>query len=340
DLEWTKTYGGTVTDEAYDVWQNEDSGYIVAGSVRSFLPDNDGVLMRLNASGEIIWSESIGGVDSDGIFSVQQTLDGGFVAAGVTALGLNFDFLLVKVDENGAETWTKQIGGGGDNYCYQVKQAEDGGYAMSGYYVVPFEGANGYLVRTDSAGDTLWTRTYGGPGDDQMKGFTFTDDGGYMLSGHTTSFGSGNGDFYNVKTNANGESNCDEFNPDVELIEANVDYEVWDPEEGSGGDVSELIAIVGGGGFTQTNCTSVDLEDAVATDQDIRIFPNPAHDIINVQSAQWTDDFSWRIINLYGQVVATGIFPSGQGTIDISNISDGQYVLEYQHAHVMVEVMK
>ncbi|MBL7942421.1 MAG: hypothetical protein JNM00_06630, partial [Flavobacteriales bacterium] len=43
DLEWTKTYGGTVTDEAYDVWQNEDGGYIVAGSVRSFLPDNDGV---------------------------------------------------------------------------------------------------------------------------------------------------------------------------------------------------------------------------------------------------------------------------------------------------------
>ena len=340
DIEWTKTYGGNVTDQAYAVWQNDDGGYTVAGSIRSFLPNNDGVIMRTDADGDIIWSKAIGGNESDVLYSMEQTEDGGFIAAGTRDVALNFDFLLTKVDADGNESWTKQIGGGGDNYCFQVKQTDDGGYALAGFYVVPFFGADGYLVRTNAAGDTLWTRTYGGSGDDQMKALTWTNDGGYLLCGHTTSFGSGNGDFYIVKTDADGMSNCNESNPNVEIVAPTIDYEDWTPEVGTGGTVTELVPFVGAGGLIHTNCTSVEIDDALNDNEGLSIYPNPVQNILQLKSMHPSSDQHWYVLNLYGQLIDQGKIVSGYATIDVSNYSVGLYQIKYQGNNLKFEVIR
>jgi uncharacterized delta-60 repeat protein len=52
--------------------------------------------------------------------------------------------------------------------------------------------------------DSLWSHTYGGAGDDVCKSILQTDDGGYLLAGYTNSFGSGDYDYWVVKTDAQG----------------------------------------------------------------------------------------------------------------------------------------
>jgi hypothetical protein len=86
-----------------------------------------------------------------------------------------------------------------------VQQTSDGGYIIAGAY--DYLGANSqvYLIRTNASGDTLWTRTYGGPSYDFGNTVQQTSDGGYIVAGYTCSFANGY-QVYLVKTNASGDT--------------------------------------------------------------------------------------------------------------------------------------
>jgi hypothetical protein len=68
-------------------------------------------------------------------------------------------------------------------------------------------GAGGYdvfLVKTDANGNIIWAKTYGGWNNDIASSVRQTSDGGYIVAGTTWSFGTGNGDVFLIKTDANG----------------------------------------------------------------------------------------------------------------------------------------
>jgi hypothetical protein len=101
--------------------------------------------------------------------------------------------------------WSQTYGGSDDDYAYSVLQTSDGGYALAGY--TDSSGAGGfdfYLIKSNSAGSTNWTKTYGGAGDDLAYSLIQTSDGGYALAGYTSSSGAGYYDFYLVKTDLSG----------------------------------------------------------------------------------------------------------------------------------------
>ena len=88
--------------------------------------------------------------------------------------------------------WTRTYGGSGDEWAYSVQQTADGGYIVAGYtYSFGAGGGDFYLVKTNSQGDTLWTRTYGGSDDDGAYSVQQTADGGYIVAGYHPSFGAG-----------------------------------------------------------------------------------------------------------------------------------------------------
>ena len=207
---WAKTYGGTSNDAGNSVQQTADGGYIVAGYTNSFGQGGDDVyLIKTNAAGDTAWTRTCGGAGNDEGYSVQQTSDGGYVVAGTTlSFGAGFrDVYLIKMNASGDTVWTRTYGGANDEHGYSVQQTSDGGYVIAGG--TDSHGAGGYdvyLVKTKSNGDTLWTRTYGGTGDDEGRSVRQTSDGGYIVAGYTKSFDAGSDELYLIKTNASGDT--------------------------------------------------------------------------------------------------------------------------------------
>ena len=82
---WTKYYGGTNSDGGYSLSQTSDGGYIIAGATASYgNGDYDVYLIKTNSTGDVSWTQTFGGSESDGAYSVRQTLDGGYIIAGYT----------------------------------------------------------------------------------------------------------------------------------------------------------------------------------------------------------------------------------------------------------------
>jgi len=101
--------------------------------------------------------------------------------------------------------WTKTFGGSNDDVAQSVKQTTDGGYIIAG--CTDSFGAGVYdfwLVKVDENGNEQWNQTYGGIYDEQANSVHQTNDGGYIVSGYTHSYGAGQQDIYLVKTDENG----------------------------------------------------------------------------------------------------------------------------------------
>ncbi len=153
---------------------------------------------------------SFGGPSQDVGRSAIQTHDKQFVCVGSTSsYGQgSTDIWLVKCWANGTTRWTKAIGGAGVDWGYSVKETpKDSGLIIAGY--TDSFGAGGYdfyLVKTDSSGNVLWSKTYGGANWDFAYSMALTADGGYILAGGTYSYGAGDEDVYVVKTDALGDT--------------------------------------------------------------------------------------------------------------------------------------
>jgi len=207
---WEKTFGGAKVDDASSIALAPDGGYFIAGWTYSLGAGWDDVyLIKTDASGKMMWEKTFGGSSSDRAYSVAPTADGGCIAVGRTkSIGAGSDDVyLIKTDASGNKDWEKTFGGVGRDYGYCVAPTADGGYIIAGE--TSFFGAGEgdvYLIKTDAAGDSVWTRTYGGIGDDYGYCVVPIADGGYIIVGSTNSSGFGGYDVYLSKIGASGDS--------------------------------------------------------------------------------------------------------------------------------------
>ncbi len=208
DTEWDSTFGGSESDAAKSVQQTADGGYIMAGVTSSYgAGEADFYLVKADASGNMTWEQTFGGTGSDWAQSVQQTTDGGYIVTGTTrSYGAGgTDFYLVKADASGNMEWQQTFGGSGSDNAFSVQQTADGGYIMLGE--TRSYGAGDYdfyLVKADASGNMEWQQTFGGSDGDYAKSVQQTADGGYIMTGYTTSYATVNADLYLVKADASG----------------------------------------------------------------------------------------------------------------------------------------
>jgi len=211
DQLWMKKYGGDEWDEGYSVQRTTDGGYVVAGQTPSiFFPGDrsDVYLIKTDSSGDPLWTTTYGGNEQDVGFCVEQTADGGYIVVGMThsfSGDTTNDFYVVRTNALGESLWARTYGGPGYELAHSVQQTPDGGYIVGGG-TNSFGAGNSdvYLVKLDSSGDTLWTRTYGGPDGDWAESVRQTPDGGYIIVGVTRSFGAGQADVFLIKTDGYG----------------------------------------------------------------------------------------------------------------------------------------
>ncbi|MDD5530999.1 MAG: T9SS type A sorting domain-containing protein [bacterium] len=209
DTLWTNIFGGSGWDGSRYIEQTTDSGYIVAGYTNSFGAGNYDVwLVKMNSSGDTMWSKTFGDSNADYGECVQQTIDSGYIIVGTTksCCGAKDNIWLLKTDPSGDTIWTKNYGGTPIDFGYFVQQTKDKGYILTGN-ASTFGGLlNIWLIKTDSLGDTLWTRVFGGSNWEYGNCVQQTSDSGYIIAGETKSFGAGAGDLWVIKVDKMGDS--------------------------------------------------------------------------------------------------------------------------------------
>ncbi|MDZ4794146.1 MAG: hypothetical protein SGI83_07695 [Bacteroidota bacterium] len=218
-----KLLGGNGDESSPSIQKTSDGGYIVAGSSTSsangdvtgtlhgIFGNQDIWIVKLNATGTIVWNKLLGGNNAEVAYSVQQTTDGGYIVAGFSSssatgdvTGVNHggrDYWIVKLDGSGNIVWNKLLGGNYAEEAYSIVQTTDGGYIVAGYSQSSANGdvtgtnhgsSDYWIVKLDNSGNIVWNKLLGGNLTDLAYSIVQTTDGGYIVTGNSTS--SANGD--------------------------------------------------------------------------------------------------------------------------------------------------
>ena len=226
-LQWQKAYGGRYDDEGYDIMQTKDGGYLAVGKT-GFMRGvahceddsipchySDGWILRLDNYGNFLWDRTTGGKIHDNIFSVAAALDGGFVVTGlIDDLEADGHAFIQKYSASGKKQWLHSIILSEKNesfdIAYAVFQTSDGGFLAAGLsWGIPKVHHGIWIRKYNSSGKFLWQKIYSIKDTNicfpQIKQ---TTDGGIIIGGFTDPSrmgGSQDGDYYLLKTTADGE---------------------------------------------------------------------------------------------------------------------------------------
>ena len=190
DTLWSKAFGGLGGHTFYSVKQTHDNGFIAVGGTRNYW------LVKTDSEGKLIWEKTFGGGNAGTFRDVEQTADSGYIIIGYS---IDPDFYVARTDSLGNLIWEKTYGGAFFDFGNAVLVLDDGGFLFAGFSNSFDDNGQARLIRTDSNGDTLWTRRYGGGAWDNLTEIKKLNDGGYIITGLTHSIGSGLADFWLMK---------------------------------------------------------------------------------------------------------------------------------------------
>ena len=164
NVEWMKKFGGEENDGVMNdhCAQRTENGYIIAGYTHSFGAKNDDAwIIRIDENGNELWNKTYGGAENDLFYSIAESADGGYVAAGVS-YSYGGNAWAVKIDEYGNILWNRTYGEAFTDGISCVTQCEDG-YIMVGTRFIKEKRYYDLLViKIDKDGNEIWNRTYGG----------------------------------------------------------------------------------------------------------------------------------------------------------------------------------
>ena len=208
EQEWIQDHTFSTADRVNSISELSDGSFVMVGSAISSSNGSQDILtIKTDQNGNIEWHQTFGSEQDEVGHSIQSLTNGSFIIVG-DAFDANTGYsliTLINVGSAGNEIWSKTYGGNGNDYGYTVVLTSDGGYAISG--ITRSQGdSNGdaWIIKTDINGNEEWNQTYGGEGTESSRSIKQTNDGGYIFTGQTNSFGSGYNDAYLVKTDFEG----------------------------------------------------------------------------------------------------------------------------------------
>lgn len=208
NLIWSKNYGGFDFDWFNSIQPTNDGNFIACGTTFTFGAGIEDVyLVKINPSGNILWTKTLGGSSWERGTFAEQTFDGGFIITGYTKsfTAASGQIYLLKTDSLGLPIWSKIFGGVMGEEAYCVKQCSDSGYIVTGYTnSFGTGGQEVFLIKTSPSGNLTWMKTYGGAVSDQGYSLEQTSDNGFIIFGRSSSFGTGSMSDYLIKTNSTG----------------------------------------------------------------------------------------------------------------------------------------
>jgi hypothetical protein len=202
DIEWRRVYGGRAKDWAYSMTSTGDGGLCIAGRTASKGAGlEDAWVLRLDDDGRLLWDRTFGGPAIDRARAVVETRDGALIVAGATesAGAGEFDVWVFKLDAKGQVLWERTFGGEATDWASAVVETHEGDIVLAAYTQDRSGGPYDFwVIKLDERGSRVWSRRYGGAGNDWSNGITMTTGGSLVVVGHTESKGAGNADFWVV----------------------------------------------------------------------------------------------------------------------------------------------
>lgn len=243
-IKWEDNYGGAYEERGVAACPTGDHGYAVVGQVslknKSDLANTDVYLAKTDRDGRLQWEKTFNYSGTNTGTSVLSTRDGGYIIGGTlqSDTQMNKNACLIKVDQAGKKTWERRLGGDAETIAADVQITGDNGYILTGNIDKGNHGTDVYLAKLDAAGGPQWEKKFGGNDEDHGKKVLQTSDGGYIVTGETSSLGSGGYDLYVIKIDASGK-------------------EVWEKTYGGKGwEIAESVAQTIDGGYIIVGRTS------------------------------------------------------------------------------------
>ncbi len=202
---WTDSFHLGQSSEIFAV-QSWDGGLIFTGSWSSPSTGVNALAHAVSSDCQRMWTYSLELADLETFTTAAQGTDGTIVCAGRTnSYGAGgSDVLMVALDQSGNELWKKTYGTPGEEAVYHISSCSDGGYILACQAMDWGAGLGDYwIIRTDSAGDTLWTGTYGGA-EFEYPWRVLQAGENFYVAGNTLSFGAGSYDWWILKLDSSG----------------------------------------------------------------------------------------------------------------------------------------
>ena len=358
---------GFFYDYAKSIEQTTDGGYVVTGWSESNdgeVSVNHGVydywVVRLDASGSVIWQKSLGGTGEDQANSVQQTIDGGYVVAGyslstngnVTGNHGNSDYWVVKLDAYGNITWQKSLGGSDGDVAHSIQQTADEGYIVAGSSNSndgDVTGSNGesdfWIVKLDTTGSITWQNSLGGSVYEYALSVKQITDGGYIVAGLAYSNDGdisgylGGGDSWIVKLDAAGNITWQKSFGGTDSDNTNSIQQTLDGGFIiAGGSRSNNGNVTGNHGDYDFWIAKLSPETSSINEfknLEINIYPNPTTKTFTISSDNAVNS-AFKIIDAQGKEVLSGNMNGKEQSLDISELSKGVYSVVFEKSELPV----
>ena len=189
---WLETYGDAGDEDAQWAQFTSDGGIVITGSMDVYgTGDSDVYIVKTDINGELLWTETYGGTDTDLSLSIQEVSTGGYIISGQTeSFGNgNDDVYLIRTDGEGNLLWEKTYGHVQADGGSSIQETPDGGFVVAGVLTTNEGGFDACFIKTDENGDSLWTKLYysntGWDNWDIAFSIQVTSDNGYVATGLT-----------------------------------------------------------------------------------------------------------------------------------------------------------
>ncbi len=204
NIQWEKNFGGTLNEYGMCIKESCEGCFIIVGAKDApSSHDTDLWLLKLDTTGEVVWEKTYGGFGDDWGGSVISTDDNGYIICGDTStFGCGgFDVWLLRINSDGMVEWDECYGDASHHETgYAVQKTHDGGYIITGSITSLSSGDSDILlIKTNSFGELEWNMTFAGNESDIGYCVDATEDGGYIITGFTDSYGAGSRDIWLIK---------------------------------------------------------------------------------------------------------------------------------------------
>lgn len=309
---WGKSYGASNTGPGRTGIETDDHGFLLIGSVITTAQE-DMLFIKTDSIGNIQWSKQIGSASIDLVYSITQTNDKGFVISFNEFGGSNSGLNVLRLDSAGSIMWVKNYSGIYSGKFSKITDKNEIVIVGSGF------GAT-VLLKTDSTGNLLWNKYYSER--NTAATLDIAPDKGYVMLAPNPTFDT----LIVIKTDENGYSGCQEGSASISVFNSTVAENPVSLMVSSHGGTSSYSLVSNDIQMNSDLCntTEVNIDER---NKFVKLFPNPASNELNL-FFDHSGPLKYRIYSSTAQLVLNGTIDTESFSLDISNLSDGIFILE------------